>query len=59
MVKNEDYGNEGLSLAWDIGIFIDVRYVSFDIFYFNLRLKGVMENVCVVPLYTYFLGFFN
>ena len=55
MVKNEDYGNEGLSLAWDIGIFIDVRYVSFDIFYFKLRLKGVMEKcVCCSLVYLLF-----
>ena len=41
MVKKGDYGNDGLSLAWDLGI-IFLGIPNFAIC--NLGLKGVIEK---------------
>ena len=61
MVKNGYYGNEGLSLAWDLRvIFLGVRNLWPNEIKKNIKilaLKVLWKNVWVVSLYTHFRAF--
>ena len=59
MVKKGYYENDGLSLAWDLGVIFQaykiVRSVSFrEKKFLMLVLKVLWKNVLVVSLYNYF-----
>ena len=64
MVKNGYYKNEGLNLAWDLGVnFLGIRNWVIDgffkkIFLFNFGLKGVTEKCVACFLVYLFLGAF-
>ena len=56
MVKKKYYGNEGLCLAWDLGInFFGIRNLWFRVlkmFFKDFGFKGVMEK-CKSCLFVY------
>ena len=63
MVKKGYYGNNGLSLAWDLGVIFQayqiVRSASFsEKKFFNVGLKGVMEKCVSCSLVYLFLKTF-
>ena len=62
MVKKGNYGNDGLNLAWDLGIiFLGIPNLHFGRVKKNFKiyvLKVLWKNVRVVSWYTVFMVFF-
>ena len=62
MVKKGNYGNDGLNLAWDLGIiFLGIPNLQFGRVKKNFKiyvLKVLWKNVRVVSWYTVFMVFF-